>query len=92
MVEVDKDDEAFNNPTKRIGRTVSKEEADKLSEEKKWTFKGEKKQEGGYRRVVPSPKPKHIMNWEVVDQNARQGTIVIAVGGGGVPVYMGEKG
>lgn len=92
MVEVDKNDEAFENPRKRIGRTVNKEEADKLAAEKGWTYKEEQKQVGGYRRVVPSPKPMHIMNWEVVNQNARLGTIVIAVGGGGVPVYIDEKG
>ncbi len=92
MVEVDKNDEAFKNPRKRIGRTVSKEEADKLAAEKKWTYKEEQKQVGGYRRVVPSPKPTYIMNWEVVNQNARLGTIVIAVGGGGVPIYIDEKG
>jgi carbamate kinase len=92
MVEVDKNDEAFKNPRKRIGRTVSKVEADKLAAEKKWTYKEEQKQVGGYRRVVPSPKPTYIMNWEVVNQNARLGTIVIAVGGGGVPIYIDEKG
>jgi len=92
MVEVDPEDEAFKNPRKRIGRTVTKEEADKLSAEKGWVFKEEKKQKGGYRRVVPSPQPKHIMNWEVIGRNAKQGTIIIAVGGGGVPVYVDEKG
>lgn len=92
MVEVDKNDEAFENPRKRVGKFVSKVEADKLSAEKGWVYKEEKKQAGGYRRVVPSPKPKRISNWEVVEQNARQGTIVIAVGGGGVPVYLDEIG
>jgi len=91
-VEVDINDPAFNNPTKRIGKMVSKEEADKLAAEKKWVFKEETKENGGYRRVVPSPQPKDIMNWEVVENNARQGTIVIAVGGGGIPVYYDEKG
>jgi len=91
-VEVDINDKAFKNPTKRIGKMVSKEEADKLAAEKKWVFKEEQKENGGYRRVVPSPQPKDIMNWEVVENNARQGTIVIAVGGGGIPVYYDEKG
>jgi carbamate kinase len=92
MVEVDPNDVAFNDPNKRIGKTVNKEEADKLSLEKNWVFKEEKKQKGGYRRVVPSPEPKHIINWEEIDHNARAGTIIIAVGGGGVPVYTDRKG
>ncbi len=91
-VEVDPDDQAFKNPTKRIGKIVSKEEADKLAREKGWIFKEEKKSTTGYRRVVPSPQPKEVGNWEVIEKNARQGTIVIAVGGGGVPVYTDEKG
>ncbi len=92
MVEVDPEDEAFKNPRKRIGRTVTKEEAEKLTVEKGWVFKEEKKHKGGYRRVVPSPVPKHIMNREVIGRNAKQGTIIIAVGGGGIPVYVDEKG
>ncbi len=92
MVEVDPSDSAFSAPSKRIGKAVPFEDAQKLSAEKNWTFKEEKKKKGGYRRVVPSPQPKRIMNWEVIDTNARQGTIVIAVGGGGVPVYFDEKG
>lgn len=91
-VEVDPNDEAFKNPTKRIGKIVSKEEADKLTQEKGWTFKEEKKTTSGYRRVVPSPQPKTVGNWEVIEKNAREGTIIIAVGGGGVPVYTDENG
>lgn len=92
MVEVDPNDEAFGNPSKRIGKTVSHEEALKLTAEKGWTYKEEAKHKGGFRRVVPSPQPKHIMNWEVIEKNARAGTIIIAVGGGGVPVYIDEVG
>lgn len=92
MVEVDPTDSAFENPKKPIGKSVTKEEADKLSADKGWVFKEQQKQGGGYRRVVPSPQPKQIVNWEVIESNARQGTIVIAVGGGGVPVYFDEKG
>lgn len=92
MVEVDPNDPAFADPGKRIGKTVTKEEADKLAVEKSWLFKEEKKQKGGYRRVVPSPAPKHIINWEVIKRNALAGTIVIALGGGGVPVYTDKEG
>lgn len=92
MVEVDPEDSAFKNPSKRIGKTVTLEEAQKLTELKGWIYKEEIKHAGGYRRVVPSPMPRHIMNWEVIEKNARAGTIIISVGGGGVPVYKDEKG
>lgn len=91
MVEVDPNDEAFKNPSKRIGKAISLEEANKMTELKGWVYKEEKKQTAGYRRVVPSPMPKHIMNWEVIARNAKEGTIIIAVGGGGVPVYIDEE-
>ncbi len=92
MTEVDPNDPAFKDPRKRIGKSMSKTDADKLANSKGWTFKEEKKDPGGYRRVVASPQPIHIMNWNVVAQNAQNGTIVIAVGGGGVPVYRDEQG
>lgn len=92
QVLVDKDDPAFSNPTKRIGKIYTKSEADKLALDKGWIFKEEKKKVGGWRRVVPSPKPIGIMNEMVVESLVRQGTIVIAAGGGGVPVYIDEEG
>lgn len=92
QVEVDKDDQAFQDPQKRVGRIYNKEQADKLSKEKGWAFREEVKAEGGWRRVVPSPLPKSIMNENVVENLARQGNIVIASGGGGIPVYYDEKG
>jgi len=91
LVEVSAEDSAFKNPTKRIGRIVNENEAKKLSEEKGWIYKEEKKETTGFRRVVPSPQPVQIMNWDVIEQNARKGTIVIAVGGGGVPVYFDNE-
>nr|WP_319398532.1 carbamate kinase [uncultured Carboxylicivirga sp.] len=91
-VEVDPKDKAFQNPTKRIGKQVSLDEAIELKEKKGWAFKEEKKSKTGYRRVVPSPQPINIVNWEVIERNARMGTIVIAVGGGGIPVYVDEQG
>ncbi len=92
QVEVDKDDPAFQNPQKRVGKIYGKEEADKFANEKGWVFKEEVKQEGGWRRVVPSPLPKSIMNENVVENLARQGNIVVASGGGGIPVYYDEEG
>jgi len=91
QVMVDKDDPAFKNPTKRVGKICTKEEADKLSKEKGWFFKEEVKTNGGWRRVVPSPQPLDFFNAETVEQMAREGNIVITVGGGGVPVYIDEE-
>ncbi|MFP4605516.1 MAG: carbamate kinase [Bacteroidales bacterium] len=91
QVEVDKDDPAFQDPQKRVGKIYNKEQADKLHKEKGWIFKEEVKAEGGWRRVVPSPLPKSIMNEMVVENLARQGNIVIASGGGGIPVYFDEN-
>ncbi len=90
-VVVDKNDPAFKDPQKRVGKIYSKEQADKLAADKGWEFKEEIKADGGWRRVVPSPKPISIMNEKVVESLARQGNIVITVGGGGVPVYIDEK-
>ena len=90
QVLVDKDDPAFKDPQKRIGKIYSREEAKKLEVEKGWLFKEEVKSRGGWRRVVPSPRPLKIMNENVIRDMARMGTIVIAVGGGGIPVYLDD--
>lgn len=88
---VDPADPAFQNPTKRVGKKYTQAEAEKLEADKGWKFKSEIKGNGGFRRVVPSPKPIRIMNHRVVETMARQGTIVIAAGGGGIPVYIDEE-
>jgi carbamate kinase len=88
---VDKDDPAFTDPQKRVGKIYSKEQADELTRSKGWVFREEVKAEGGFRRVVPSPKPVGIMNHELIKELAGRGSIVIAAGGGGVPVYIDEK-
>jgi carbamate kinase len=92
MVLVEKQDPAFQNPSKRVGRTYTKEEADRISLEKGWVFREGNKRDGGYRRSVPSPKPIGIINEKVIETLARQGTIVVAAGGGGVPVYKDSQG
>jgi carbamate kinase len=92
MVLINPDDPAFLNPEKRIGRIYSEEEARKLEQSKKWLFKPSGKTMGGFRRVVPSPEPKGIMNKEIIETLARAGNIVIAAGGGGIPVYPDEEG
>ena len=91
QVVVDKNDKAFNDPQKRIGKIYTRDEAEKLSDRKGWIFREEVKVDGGFRRVVPSPVPVDIMNYSIIRDLAIQGNIVIAAGGGGVPVYIDEK-
>ena len=92
QVVVDKNDPALKKPTKRIGQTYSKEVADKLTQEKGWVFKPSPKEKGSYRRVVASPRPMEIFNRESIGKAARSGAIVIASGGGGIPVYKDANG
>jgi len=92
LTEIDPEDSNFKNPTKRIGKIYNSEESEKLSKEKGWIFKPSTKQKGGYSRVVPSPIPKDILNKETIETLARQGNIVIAAGGGGIPVYYDGNG
>jgi carbamate kinase len=91
MVEVNQNDEAFQNPNKRVGKIYTLEEKTRLSQVKGWLFKEEVKVKGGWRRVVPSPMPVRITNEKVIRMLADSGTIVIAVGGGGIPVYIDEN-
>lgn len=91
MATVDPTDQAFARPTKGIGKIYSKEEADQLAQEKGWIFKPSSKSRGGWRRMVSSPQPIDIINQEIVEQLARAGNIVIAAGGGGIPVYYDEN-
>lgn len=91
QVVVDQYDPAMQNPTKRVGKIYTREEADKLVAEHGWIFKEEIKIEGGWRRVVPSPVPIDFTNAELVESMARAGNIVITGGGGGIPVYMDEN-
>ncbi|CEJ72832.1 carbamate kinase [[Clostridium] sordellii] len=88
QVIVDKKDEAFLNPTKPVGIFYSKEEAKKISEEKGYKFIEDSNR--GYRRVVPSPKPQEILEADVIKKLSKE-CIVIAVGGGGIPVIKEEN-
>lgn len=83
---VDKDDPAFKNPTKPIGPYYTKEEAEKIAAETGSIFKEDAKG-NGWRKVVASPQPKVIGNQKSIEKLARDGQIVIAVGGGGIPVF-----
>jgi carbamate kinase len=91
QVLVDINDPAFSDPQKRVGKIYSKEQTDELSSKRGWIFKEEVKTLGGYRRVVPSPVPVRVINDSIISDLARKGNIVIAAGGGGVPVYIDEK-
>ena len=84
QVVVDANDPGFKNPTKPVGSFYSKEEADKIAKEKGFIFVEDSGR--GYRRVVPSPIPKRIVELKVVEQLVKNGDIVITVGGGGIPV------
>ncbi len=90
QVVVDEKDPAFTNPTKPVGRFYTKEEADALQAERKGTFKEDAGR--GYRRVIASPEPKRIVEIDTVKKLSDDGDIVIAVGGGGIPVVETESG
>jgi carbamate kinase len=91
QVIVDINDAAFLDPQKRVGKIYTKEQAEELTSKKGWKFREELKTQGGYRRVVPSPVPIAVMNDSIISRLAREGNIVIAAGGGGVPVYIDEN-
>jgi len=86
---VDRNDPAFQNPTKPIGPFYSKEQADTLAEEKGYTMKEDSGR--GWRRTVPSPKPRRIVEIGTI-KTLWDTTITIACGGGGIPVVETESG
>ncbi len=88
MTEVDGNDPAFENPTKPIGLFFTKEEADQLAAEEGFIM-GEDAGRG-YRRLVASPEPKQIIESPVIETLLENDTVVIACGGGGVPVVKRE--
>jgi len=90
QVEVDKEDNAFKNPTKPIGSFYNEEEAQKIANEKGYTMKEDAGR--GYRRVVPSPLPKKIVEIRTIKNLLNKGNIVIACGGGGIPVVKYRNG
>ena len=89
QVLVDKNDKGFKNPTKPIGLFYSEKEAEKL---RKKGFKIIYQVGKGYRRVVASPKPLEIIEINQIKDLMEKGNIVIAAGGGGIPVYRSDKG
>ncbi len=90
QVEVDADDPGFTNPTKPVGYFYTEDEAKGLAEQMGWTMKEDAGR--GWRLVVASPEPTHICDISLVDALASRGTVVIAGGGGGIPVVRGPGG
>ncbi len=89
QVEVDKKDPAFDNPTKPIGAFLTKEEAEAKRKIDKAIYKEDAGR--GYRKVVASPKPKKILELTTIEKLMNEGTIVIACGGGGIPVIKTKE-
>lgn len=90
QVEVSPDDPGFQNPTKPVGPFFSEAEAKDLAEE--FGIKVKEDAGRGWRYVVPSPQPKHVCDISLVEALMCLGTVVIAGGGGGIPVFRDEHG
>lgn len=88
QVEVDPNDPAFENPTKPIGAFMTKEEADRMVAERGYTVVEDSGR--GWRRVVASPKPQAIVELDTIRSLVEADHVVIACGGGGIPVYHTE--
>ena len=87
---VDRHDPAFTYPTKPIGPFYTKEKANALHQTKKWRMMEQKGK--GFRRVVPSPMPVDIIEGEMIKKLITMETLVIACGGGGIPVSKDKEG
>ncbi|MEO3871547.1 carbamate kinase [Nonomuraea sp. B12E4] len=82
-------DPAFEKPTKFVGQSYDREEAEKLAGEYGWTVA---RDGSHWRRVVPSPAPRRVIETRLIRQMIREGVIVICAGGGGIPVVRDERG
>jgi len=87
---VDRNDPAFADPSKPIGSHMNEETAQRLARRQGWIVKEDAGR--GWRRVVPSPQPKTIVELDAINLLARSGFVVIACGGGGIPVVQDEEG
>jgi len=90
QVIVKRNDIHFSNPSKPIGRYYSKEEANKFKNTQNWFIKEVPNK--GYRRVVPSPSPIEIVEKDTIKHLLKKNIIVIAAGGGGIPIYIESDG
>ena len=89
-VEVDPADPAFKRPTKPIGPFFTRYRAEALERDLGWTMREDSGR--GWRHVVPSPRPLHILNIRTVERMLDAAPVVIAAGGGGIPVVRGRDG
>ena len=89
QIEVDPRDPAFARPTKPIGAVFSKTEADQLARERGWTVAPDG---NAFRRVVPSPEPKRILELPTIQLLVNAGALVVCAGGGGIPVVVTAAG
>lgn len=89
QIVVDKDDPSIADPTKYVGQFYSEEDAKRLAKESGWTIK--KDAERGWRRVVASPIPRSCVQKDVIKLLLDNDVIVIAAGGGGIPVYIDSE-
>ena len=90
QVLVDKNDPAFKHPTKPVGPFMDKETAEEMVRARGWSVMEDAGR--GWRRVVPSPRPLKVIQRYMIRDLARQGNIVIALGGGGIPVVKDKNG
>ena len=88
LIEVDRADPAFADPTKPIGPIYTEEDADRLAKEKGWIFKPDG---DSFRRVVPSPLPRRIFGLEPVEWLLAHDCVVVCAGGGGIPVMYTDE-
>jgi carbamate kinase len=89
MIVVDRDDPAFAHPAKFVGPVYHKDAADALAAKKGWAFR----QDGSaWRRVVPSPEPRRIVEIEPISWLLERGAVVICAGGGGIPTMLPSSG
>jgi carbamate kinase len=89
MIMVDPGDPAFANPAKFVGPVYAKEDADALAAEKGWAFRPDG---AAWRRVVPSPEPRRILEIEPITWLLERGAVVICAGGGGIPTMLPSSG
>jgi len=88
-IEVARDDPAFMHPTKPIGPVYERDEAERLADERGWTIAPDGAK---WRRVVPSPEPRRILELNVIEPLVAAGVLVVCAGGGGIPVVAGHGG
>jgi carbamate kinase len=89
QIEVDPKDPAFEKPTKPIGAFYGRQEAQKLKQERGWSFARDGEH---YRRVVPSPRPRRILEMDVIEMLVEHGVVTICAGGGGIPTIVTDDG